>query len=548
MAPGSSSPEGSVISAVLRRIDRQVRINRVIEHLSVAVCLMLGALLAVKIVSMLLPVPVPTTLSVIGLAAALYAGFLVWSQIGARQLGRAAGVADRRGDLHDELKSAYWFMRQDRPAPQSEWVRTQVERAAVTAGGLDVKRLVPTVMPQRFWLALGMWALLIGLSFVALDGPLLSFSRSGADPNRLTAIQEDQFDEIRDLVERADELQADEVADEEQLSAEARRRLEEAMRQLEADEMTMEELLRELRETQNALDEGNLQTAALDEALQELARDMANSPEMADLAEALQSQDLAQAAELMRQLAESLRNMQGDEAQQLAEQLQQAAQGDPASMEELMRALQEAADAMANEQMADAEQALQEAADAMEGMSQRMDAQQMMNQASQQMQALQQSMEQQQMAATQMSQQMMAAEQSGGEPQEGAMAMPSDEVQKSAGGGETGDPASQEGGPAGHATSDPMGGEMPLGAPTTLEVQLEMEVLDKDEPLPEEEPDPEDLFQEASRQQTSTVEYQNVRGPSRYAEGSALAVEHIPWRYRNLVRRYFLAIRPRESK
>jgi hypothetical protein len=532
----------------LRRIDRQVRINRVIEHLSVAVCLMLGALLAVKIVSMLLPVPVPTTLSVIGLAAALYAGFLVWSQIGARQLGRAAGVADRRGDLHDELKSAYWFMRQDRPAPQSEWVRTQVERAAVTAGGLDVKRLVPTVMPQRFWLALGMWALLIGLSFVALDGPLLSFSRSGADPNRLTAIQEDQFDEIRDLVERADELQADEVADEEQLSAEARRRLEEAMRQLEADEMTMEELLRELRETQNALDEGNLQTAALDEALQELARDMANSPEMADLAEALQSQDLAQAAELMRQLAESLRNMQGDEAQQLAEQLQQAAQGDPASMEELMRALQEAADAMANEQMADAEQALQEAADAMEGMSQRMDAQQMMNQASQQMQALQQSMEQQQMAATQMSQQMMAAEQSGGEPQEGAMAMPSDEVQKSAGGGETGDPASQEGGPAGHATSDPMGGEMPLGAPTTLEVQLEMEVLDKDEPLPEEEPDPEDLFQEASRQQTSTVEYQNVRGPSRYAEGSALAVEHIPWRYRNLVRRYFLAIRPRESK
>ena len=549
MAPASSSPEGSVISAVLRRIDRRVRINRLLEHLSVAVCLLLGALLAVKIVSMLLPVPVPTTLSVIGLAAALYAGFLVWSQIGARQLGRAAGVADRRGDLHDELKSAYWFMRQDRPSPQSEWIRTQVARAALTAGRLDVKRLVPTLIPQRFWLALGMWALLIGLSFVALDGPLLSFTGVRLDDSgRLTALQEEQFDEIRDLVERADELQADEVADEEQLSAEARRRLEEAMRQIEADEMTMEELLRELREAQNALDEGNLQTAALDEALQELARDMATSPEMADLAEALMSQDLAQAAELMRQLAESLRNMQGDDAQQLAEQLQQAAQGDQASMEELMRALQEAADAMANEQMADAQQALQEAAEAMEAMSQRMDAQQMMNQASQQMQALQQSMEQQQLAATQMSQQMMAAEQSGGEPQEGAMAMPSDEVQKSAGGGETGDPASQEGGPAGHATSDPMGGEMPLGAPTTLEVQLEMEVLDKDETRPEEEPDPEDLFQEASRQQTSTVEYSNVRGPSRYAEGAALAVEHIPWRYRNLVKRYFLAIRPRESQ
>ena len=128
------------------------------------------------------------------------------------------------------------------------------------------------------------------------------------------------------------------------------------------------------------------------------------------------------------------------------------------------------------------------------------------------------------------------------------MAMPSDEVQKSAG-GESGDPSDQEGGPAGHATSDPMGGDMELGTPTTLDVQLEMEVLD--EAVPEEEPeelDPDDIFQEASQQETATVEYRNVRASSSYAEGSALAVERIPWRYRNLVKRYFLAIRPRESQ
>ena len=55
------------------------------------------------------------------------------------------------------------------------------------------------------------------------------------------------------------------------------------------------------------------------------------------------------------------------------------------------------------------------------------------------------------------------------------MAMPSDEVQKSAASGESGDPADQQGGPAGHATSDPSeDAELQLGTPTTLEVQLEI--------------------------------------------------------------------------
>ena len=45
------------------------------------------------------------------------------------------------------------------------------------------------------------------------------------------------------------------------------------MRQLEADEMSMEELLRDLREAQNALEDGNLEMSAMQEALEELAED-----------------------------------------------------------------------------------------------------------------------------------------------------------------------------------------------------------------------------------------------------------------------------------
>ena len=544
MAPTKGSSEQSVIRGVLRRVDRQLRVNNVLDHLSIAVCLVLATLVSVKIAGMLVSIVAPSPLAIVVACAVLFAAFLAWSQYGARQLERAAAVADARGDLHDEIKSAYWFMRQDH---RTDWTETQVRRAAETAAGLEPKRLVPTVVPQRLYIAIAMLAVLVALTFLPAGPPLLTFASAAADPSNLTAAQEEQFEDIRDLIEQAEEL--DDAADEDALAAEARDRLEEAMRQLEADELTMEQLLRELREAQNALEEGNLEMNAMEEALEELAQDLEGNAELADLAEAMKNQDMSEAAELMRQLAERLSDMPRQDAQDLMEQLQQAAQGDQMSMQELMEALQQAADAMSEEQLADAMQAMQEAAEAMEAMSQRMDAQEMMNQASQQMQAMQQSMSQEQLAQQMMSDQMMASEQAGGEQQEGATSMPSDEVQKASGSGETGDPSQQEGGPAGHATSDPVeGGEMQLGTPTTLEVQLEMEIVEEELPEVEEEPDPEDIFQEASRQQTAMVEYQNVRGPSSYAEGSALSVERIPWRYRNLVKRYFLAIRPRENQ
>jgi hypothetical protein len=544
MAPSNGGSEQSVISGILRRIDRQVRVNRVLDHISIVVCLVLATLVTLKLIGMLVPIAAPSPLLIVGISTVAFFGFLAWSQYGAQHLGQAAAVADARGNLHDEIKSAYWFMRQDH---RTAWTETQVERAALTARGLKPKGLVPTVVPQRFWGALGLGAILMFLGWVPAGPPLLVFANAPIDPTILTAEQEEQFEEIRSLMEQAEELEA---ADEDDaLSAEAQARLEEAMRQLAADELSMAELLRELREAQNALEEGNLDMAAMQEALEDLAQDLEGNTEFQDLAEAMQSQDFAEAAELMRQLAENLANMDPQQMQEMSEQLQQASQGDQQSLQELMEALQQAAEAMSDEQMADAQQAMQEAADAMEAMSQRMDAQEMMNQASQQMQAMQQSMSQEQLA--QQMQQMMSSEQTGAESQQGAMAMPSDEVQKTAGSGESGDPSDQQGGPAGHATSEAIeGAEMTLGQATTLDVQLEMELLaEEEDPLePEEPPDPEDIFQEASKQETAMVEYRNVRSPSSYAEGSALSVEQIPWRYRNLVKRYFLAIRPRENQ
>ena len=532
MAPSGRGLEGLAITGTLRRIDRRVRLNGALDHLSIAVCVVLGVLLLFQVGKMLLPIAPPPKLSVIGAAAALFAVFLAWSQRGGSRLARAAAVADTQGDLHDEIKTAHWFMGQGGESP---WIDLQLTRAADTARRLDARRLVPTTIPRRFLTALGIFAVLQVLSLVPMEGPLLTFA-SAADSTALAQAQVRQLEDIRDLVEGAEELEGED-------DSEAMARLEETLRELQAEQLTMEELLRDLREAQNILEEGNLEMNALEEALADLAQEFEDSNELGDLAEAMKNEDLALASELMRELADNLSGLTEKKAAELMAQLREAALSDLPGLEELLESLQEAAEAMENREMGDAQEALEEAAERMEEMARRQEAQEGRNEASRRMQAMRESATEQQMGMQQLSG-LQQGDSEGEESAEAGMAMPSDEVKQSAGSSEAQDPS----GPPGHATSEPTGSAQELGAATTLEVQLAIEILDEPEPGPEEEPDPEDIFRGVSRQQSSTVEYRDVRGPSSYAAGSALGVDRIPWRYRSLVKKYFLAIRPRGSK
>ena len=532
MTPRGRGPEGSTITGTLRRIDRRVRLNGVLDHLSIAVCVVLGVLLVFQVGKMLLPIAPPPDLSVIAASAVLFAVFLAWSQRGGSRLARAAAVADAEADLHDEIKTAYWFMDQGGESP---WLDLQLTRAADTARRLDARRLVPTTIPRRVWTAVGLFAALQILSLIPMEGPLLTLA-SAADSTALAEAQAQQLEDIRDLVEGAEELEGEE-------NSEALAQLEETLRELQAEQLTMEELLRDLREAQNILEEGNLEMNALEEALADLASEFEDSNSLGDLAEAMQDENLALASELMRELSENLSELTEEEAAELMAQLREAAMSDLPGLEELLESLQEAAEAMENQEMGDAQEALEEAAERMEEMARRQEAQEGRNEASRRMAAMQESATEAQMGM----QQLFGLQQgdSGGEESaEAGMAMPSDEVKLSAGSSEAQDPS----GPPGHATSEPMGGEQELGSATTLEVQLAMEILDRPEPGPEEAPDPEDVFRGESRQETSTLQYREVRGPSSYAAGSALSVDRVPWRYRSLVKRYFLAIRPRGSK
>ena len=523
----SKATERSTITGLLKRIDLKVRFNQTLLHLSIASCLVLGALVLIELAPRLVPVAVPPDSLIIGAGLAAFLAFLLWSQVGGRQLERAAGVVDQRAGLNDEIKSAYWFMRQNEGSP---WIDLLVGRAAATARRLKPKGLVPVVVPKRFWAgALALFGLLQILAWVPSEGPLLTFEAE-SDSVRFERVRDAFVEDIRDLIDG----EGDEVLDEEALAL-----FEEALEGLEEEEVSFDEVLRDLREAQDVLDEGNLETTASRDALDELAEEFSGSDDLANFVDALRNQDLADAANLLRELAEELGDLDGLELADLASQLQQASNVDEPVIEELLEALQEAADALSEERLPDAQEALNEAADAIDQITDRGARQQASNETAQRLQALQEAMSQAMSAEAQT----QSAQGQSGEAQQASAsaARPSSAVNRSKGA-----PPGTQSGPAGNATGDPTGGDLELGASTTLEAKLALEVINGVAPeRPEDqELDPKDLFQEASRQQSSIVQYRDVRAPSSYAEGSALNAERIPWRYRSLVKKYFLAIRP----
>jgi hypothetical protein len=373
------------------------------------------------------------------------------------------------------------------------------------------------------------------MAFVPSDGPLLTFA-AASDSTNFEQLREAYADEIRDLIDG----EGDELLDEEALGL-----LEEALEELEAAETSFDDLLRDLREAQDALDEGNLEMAATRDALEELVEEFSGSDELADLVDALRNQDLAEAAEGLRDLSERLGDLPGQELTELSDRLQDASQIDEPVIGELLAALQEAAEAISENRLADAQAALERVAAALEDIAEQRARQEANNEASEAAQAMQDAMRQPGGSPGQTEMQMAQSQSMSGESSDATMSSPSSDVTRSEGGS----PGTQTG-PSGHATGDPSDGELELGASTTLEAQLALEVLDGSAPELEEQQvlDPEDLFQEASRQQSANVQYREVRAPSLYAEGSALNAERIPWRYRSLVKKYFLAIRPDERK
>jgi hypothetical protein len=422
-------------------------------------------------------------------------------------------VADARSDSKDALKSSLDFI----GLPErTRWMDFQIHRTADLAQGLSPTEIAPTVLPRPLYHATG---LAFGLA------ALLSWNPAWLQEVDATT----WFSE-------SDPLTADAASAEEDVAlTEEQERLQELEEALEALRLEMPETLRDLQAAKEALAASRLEMEQLEMDLENLGSELESTPALADLAEAMKSKDAEKAAELLRSLAEKLKNAQtSEELQALLESLKDAnvQQGDLA---DLLEKLEKAQGNMSPESLAAMAQALEEAANQLESMSEQMAADQALEAMGEEMQSLQAAMGQQQAAGEQQPGQQ---QQAGGQATQSA-GMMSSQLQMAQFQGDPSSAVPVDAGPAGDATG-PGGGQEPvLGEATTLDVQLEMELLKTEE---REEPIPEEIFERLSRQEKSTLNYEVLSQRGSYAEDSALGHESIPWIYRSLVKQYFLSI------
>src|SRR5207253_10117548 len=125
-----------VIIRLLEAVERRIRGNRIFNEaaagLSVALLLPVGF----KSIDLIFPfrgITVAVFFGVWGIATAIG---LLWRTRGRNTLEQAAANIDLKADAHDEIKRAYWFIRNPKP---SELVGTQVRRAAQNANRMQVE-------------------------------------------------------------------------------------------------------------------------------------------------------------------------------------------------------------------------------------------------------------------------------------------------------------------------------------------------------------------------------------------------------------------------
>jgi len=95
------------------------------------------------------------------IAALAVVALFTWRLARATTLAQAAGAADTRAGLKDELKSAHWFAQR---AARDAFVELMLARAARTAQTLDARRLFPLALPRSALAALSLAVLTIALA------------------------------------------------------------------------------------------------------------------------------------------------------------------------------------------------------------------------------------------------------------------------------------------------------------------------------------------------------------------------------------------------
>jgi len=152
-----------VIIQLLRTVEWRIRANRLFHELTVGVSVVLAALILFKIWDLYSPFQAVTIGAVTVILAVLFAAFAVGRIRVKGTLEQAAALIDRKADLRDEIKTAFWFLNNPR---SSVWIDQQIQRAAKSARNVDVQRAYPNLIPRTSYIAAATVLLFGALNFI----------------------------------------------------------------------------------------------------------------------------------------------------------------------------------------------------------------------------------------------------------------------------------------------------------------------------------------------------------------------------------------------
>lgn len=439
---------------------------------------------------------------------------------------RAAAVADAQGNLHDTFKSALAL---EPEASSSPWVQAFLQRAATTAAGVDVRKLVPIVVPTAAWVGIGFGVAVVVMLVAApnlaphsvevVQTVAPPVAKSGAGTDEVKAL-------LEDVAKTAD--------------AGSRAKLEKVMAALDRPGASDEDKRRALAEAKSALDQKRLETSSNVESLQQLAAGLAGNREFEGVAQALKEGDAGRAADEMRKLAGGGAKAASDNADGASrpEETKAAEAAAPGDLEATLQAAAQSKDAGRPE--GETQGRMQKAVQGLAELAKQLEVQARQNQATRKLNAMSQALDQKDrgLRAARFGQQQGQQNDSRASSESGNADIQGGHMYRlGALAREAEPPPGQEGARAGDSSGDAPGDPVVGDEANKPKAKFEKSgVRGAEAPGPE---GTDSTFYAASRQGGSKVEYQAVRTPVRYAAEAALEPERIALRHRAQVKGFF---------
>ncbi|MCI0710630.1 MAG: hypothetical protein L0154_10765 [Chloroflexi bacterium] len=340
--------------------NRRLRTARTVTWLPRGI--MVGATIALVFtaISWLRPWLLPSQLAQISIASIGFftIGTLLLIWLAPRSVDKAVRDFDLRFHLKERLTTALELIRGDITAPLI-LTDKQIEDTRIAANKVRANQYLPYKV-NRLEVGIVVAMLIILIASLLFDNPnAQELQAQQAFDNTIT-------EQIEDLEQMRDDVEGNSALSEE-AQEELMQPLDEALDTLNQDDISQEEAVAALTETEQDLREMSEGLSSEErQANEQAGNDLSSSPLSNELGDKLGDSDLPGSAEESRELSDDLNELNQQEMNELADKLDEAADELRETNPEVSELFEEAAEALRQGDTERAQQALDDAAEAMQ--------------------------------------------------------------------------------------------------------------------------------------------------------------------------------------